>query len=138
MGTDLQEYTYHAWKRYNKIPQYENNIKIVNFHDGNIVKSFYCDVIKAERACKMESKRSAPLKSRTKASTVYFDLAVGAHWLRNRKDGNDMELIRKTANKFNKRMVAKGCLSKSEQEKLLGVSLAYEQILLPKMYESGG
>lgn len=59
------------------MPQFENKFKIVNFHDDNIVKSFYCDVLKAERACKLETERSAILKSRTKASTAYLTWQLG-------------------------------------------------------------
>jgi hypothetical protein len=81
--TDIQEYTYHAWKRYKNVPQYDNNIKIVNFHDGHIIKSFYCDVLGAERACKLETERlesNESVKTRSKASTAYVDLAIGLHW----------------------------------------------------------
>lgn len=129
------------------MPEYNNNIKIVNFHSGNIIKSFYCDVLKAEKACELESKREETLKTRAKDSTAYFDLAVGAHWLRNSKYSKDVKFFHETADRFKERMIAKGlveddlpkeCLSKSEQGKLLGVSLAYEKILLPETFESGG
>jgi len=144
--TDIQEYTYHSWKRYNAVPKYDDNIKIVNFHNGNIIKTFYCDVLKAEKSCELESERTETLKTRAKDSTAYFDLAVGTHWLRNNEDQNDKELFQKTAEKFKERMTSRGlveddlpkeCLSKSEQQKLLRVSLAYEKILLPETYEAG-
>jgi len=150
--TDIQEYTYHAWKRYNKVPAYEN-IKIVNFHGKNIIKSFYCDVIQAKGACKEEAKREQSqdtLKSRAKDNTVYYDLAAGTYWLFNKKDGvttYNMRKLQSIAEKMKERMASRGlsendlpieCLTKSEQEKLLSVSLAYEETLLPELYESGG
>ena len=64
------------------MPQFENKFKIVNFHDDIIVKSFYCDVLKAERACRLETERCATLRSRTKASAACFDLTVRNHWSR--------------------------------------------------------
>ena len=106
--TDIQEYAYHSWKRYNAVPEYDFNIKIVNFHSGNIIKSFYCDVLKAEKACELESKREETLKTRAKDSTAYFDLAVGAYLLRNSKYGKDVKLFHETADRFKERMIAKG------------------------------
>merc|ERR1712232_75469 len=149
--TDLQEYTYHAWKRYNKIPQYDNSIKIVNFHGGNIVQSFYCDVLEAESACKLESGRSETLTARSKTSTIYFDLAVRIHWLGHAEKEDDgyhtKEAFQIEADEIKERMSAMGfnegdlpkeCLTEAEKEKLLSVSLAYERILLPKTYALGG
>jgi len=149
--TDLQEYTYHAWKRYNKIPQYDNSIKIVNFHGGNIVESFYCDVLEAESACKLESGRSETLTARSKTSTIYFDLAVRIHWLGHAEKEDDgyhtKEAFQIEADEIKERMSAMGfnegdlpkeCLTEAEKEKLLSVSLAYERILLPKTYALGG
>jgi len=52
-----------------------------------------------------------------------------------------------TAEKFKERMAAKGmkeedlpkeCVTNSEQARLLNVSLAYEKVLLPESYASGG
>jgi len=147
---NLQEYTYHIWKRYKKIPQYDN-IKIVNFHSGNIVKSFYCDVLEAENACKLESERPETLKKRSKTSTIYFDLAVRNHWLGHayKEDGSshtkkefqgeaDVIKDRMSAMGFNEGDLPKECLTEAEKEKLLSVSLAYERILLPKTYALGG
>jgi len=160
--TDIQEYTYHAWRRYKEVPEYENNIKIVNFHDGHIIKSFYCDVLGAERACKLETKRlesNESVKTRSKASTAYFDLAMGLHSKERGRNllapeneaGHNQPITMKTfhdlGDRFKERMTAKGlveddlpkeCLSKSEQALLLNVSLAYEKILLPESYASGG
>ena len=160
--TDIQEYTYHAWMRYKKVPQYENNIKIVNFHDGHIIKSFYCDVLGAERACKLETERlesNESVKTRSKASTAYVDLAIGLHWkdtqlltlkLKNEEGHGEpitMQTFTELGDRFKERMAAKGlveddlpkeCLTKSEQTLLLNVSLAYEKILLPDSYASGG
>lgn len=157
--TDIQEYTYHAWKRYNSVPQYENKVKIVNFHDGHIIKSFYCDVLDAERACKMESERlekGGSKTTRSKSSTLYVDLAIGLYWkdkkLFDRLDYHrgekiTMQAFSSVGERFKERMTAKGysetdlpseCLTQSEQELLLNVSLAYEKILLPESFASGG
>ena len=152
--TDIQEYTYHAWKRYRKVPQFENNIKIVNFHDGHIIKSFYCDVLNAERACELETQRlesKESAKTRSKKSTVYVDLAIGVHGKKSVASGHDepmtMEMLHSMGDRFQERMAAKGfveddlpkeCLTKSEEASLLNVSLAYEKILLPESYASGG
>jgi hypothetical protein len=78
--TDIHEYTYHIWKRYKTAPEFENNIRVLNFHDGNIIKSFYCDVLGAEKACKLEQKRlegKQSLNTRLKADTELIDLAIG-------------------------------------------------------------
>ena len=70
----------HSWKRCKKMPLHENKIKIVNFYNRNAVKSFYCDALKAERACKLESEHSVTHESRTKASTACFNLEVRNYW----------------------------------------------------------
>ena len=158
---DIPEYTYHVWKRYKNVPEYgEDNIKIVNYHDGHIVKSFYCDVLGAERACKLETERleiGESVKSRLKASTAYADLAMGLYWkdkdllMRMSGEGRGENITMATFNewgdKFKERMTAKGlveddlpkeCLTKSEQTLFLNVSLAYEKILRTDLYNSGG
>ena len=158
---DIPEYTYHVWKRYKNVPEYgEDNIKIVNYHDGHIVKSFYCDVLGAERACKLETERlesGESVKSRLKASTAYVDLAMGLYWkdkdllMRMSGEGRGENITMATFNewgdKFKERMTAKGlveddlpkeCLTKSEQTLFLNVSLAYEKILRTDLYNSGG
>ena len=158
--TDIQEYTYHAWKRYKNVPQYDNNIKIVNFHDGHIVKSFYCDVLGAERACKVETERlenNGSVQTRSKASTAYVDLAIGLYWkdksLLVRTNGEEssepvtMKTFTALGDRFKERMTEKGlaeddlpkeCLTDLEQTLLLNVSLAYEKILQPGSYASEG
>jgi len=160
--TDIQEYTYHIWKRYKSVSQYDDSIKIINFHDGHIIKSLYCDVLGAERACEVETKRleqGGSVITRSKASTAYVDLAIGLHWkdqnilatMNGDGEGSSKPIIMKYFNEmgeiFKKRMTARGmneddlpkeCLSKSEQTLLLNVSLAYENILLPDSYTSGG
>jgi hypothetical protein len=144
------------------VPEYgEDNIKIVNYHDGHIVKSFYCDVLGAERACKLETERlesgTYGVTSRLKASTAYVDLAMGLYWKdkdllmrmsgEGRGDTVTMETFNEWGDKFKKRMTAKGlveddlpkeCLTKSEQTLFLNVSLAYEKILRTDLYNSGG
>ncbi len=158
---DIQEYTYHAWKRYKKVPQYDNNIKIVNFHDGHIIKSFYCDVLNADKACKVETDRLAKggsVQTRSKSSTTYVDLAIGLYWkdrmLFAASDADikigtkpTMETFYALAEIFKTRMAAKGkreddlpkeCLTSSERSLLLNVSLAYEKILLPESYAIEG
>ena len=143
--TDINEYTWHAYKRYSEIPEFDESIQIVNFHDGHIIKSFYCDVLKAPKACDLETKRLEEkqfTKTRSKSSTVLFDLAVGVHWSDPTNTGSEISIedFQKTAQKFQERMLAKGlkeddlpkeCLSEKEQQLLLGVSLEYERILLP-------
>lgn len=162
--TDVQEYTYHAWKRYNKVPEYENNVKIVNFHDGHIIKSFYCDVLGAKRACELETSRlesHESVKTRSKASTTYIDLAIGLYskdtsrnLLALESDKGELQVetismktFQDISKRFEERMTAKGfvegdlpkeCLTKSEQDLLLNVSLAYEKLLLPESYGNGG
>jgi hypothetical protein len=152
--TDIQEYTYHAWKRYKSVPQYDNNIKIVNFHDGHIIKSFYCDVLGAERACKVETERlenNGSVQTRSKASTAYVDLAIGLYWkdkdLLMLSEPITMNTFTALGDRFKERMAAKGlseddlpkeCLTDSEQTLLLNVSLAYEKILQPGSYAEGG
>ena len=58
-----------------------------------------------------------------------------------------MQTFTELGDRFKERMAAKGlveddlpkeCLTKSEQTLLLNVSLAYEKILLPDSYASGG
>ena len=158
---DVPEYTYQTWMRYKAVPEYNhNNIKVVNFHDGDVVKSMYCEVLSAENACKVETQRlesGKSIQSRPKVSTVLFDLAVGVYW----KDKNlllnmdefeggvniSKDTFLKWGDALNKRMVATGfteddlpkeCLTKSEENLLLDVSLAYEHILKAEVYYSGG
>ena len=156
--TDVDAYTYHIWSRYKKVPRLEDNIKIVNFHDGHIVKSFYCDVLGAKEACHLEQERlkeGNTFRTRTKSSTMYHELAVGVHWIdRNlllRMDQGEtvptIDTFSEWATIFKTRMTERGmtennlpkeCLSYAEQTLLLNVSLAYEKILLPAGYNSGG
>ena len=159
--TDFDTYTYHMWKRYKTVPQYDDKIKIVNFHDTDVVKSFYCDVLNAERACKTQTERLAKdesMKTRAKSTTALIDLAIGLHWrdtnlltpVNGREESVEpitMKALTDTADKFKERMAAKGmkeedlpkeCLTNSEQARLLNVSLAYEKVLLPESYASGG
>jgi hypothetical protein len=67
-----QEYTYHIWNRYKAVPSFRDSIKIVNFHDGHIVKAFYCDVLCAERG-------RASWKQRDLIKVQYLVCRVG-HW----------------------------------------------------------
>jgi hypothetical protein len=158
--TDMQEYTYHIWNRYKAVPSFRDSIKIVNFHDGHIVKAFYCDVLSAERACKLETERLASggsVTTRSKSSTLYVDLAIGVHWMNRNTSGEDekgsldplstMDTFSKVGEEFRKQMEVKGlveddlpkeCLTEEELTLLLDVSLAYETILLPDSYASGG
>ena len=157
--TDIQEYTYHIWKRYKDVPSFRDSIKIVNFHDGHVIKAFYCDVLSAERACKLETERlksGGSINTRSKSSTVYADLAIGVHWMDKNILGEDgkgpfdtltMNTFSEVGEKFRKRMEAKGfleddlpkeCLTEEELTLLLDVSLAYENILLPDSYATGG
>jgi len=157
--TDIEEYTYHIWKRYNDVPSFRDSIKIVNFHDGDIIKAFYCDVLSAERACKSETERlknGDSINTRSKSSTVYVDLAIGMHWMDVNILGEDgkgpfdaltMNTFSEVGEKFRKRMEAKGffeddlpkeCLTEEELTLLLDLSLAFENILLPDSYATGG
>merc|ERR1711997_495952 len=82
---DLPDYTYNLWKQYTKIPAFsDHNVKIVNYHDGHVVKSFYCDVLNSEKACKLESDRLdpyGPAKSPTEPLiSKYEDMAMGLNW----------------------------------------------------------
>jgi hypothetical protein len=157
--TDIQEYTYHIWKRYHDVPSFQDHIKIVNFHDGHIIKAFYCDVLSAERACKLETERltnSSSFHARSKSSTLYVDLAIGVHWMNTTMLGEEekepldpltMNTFVDKGENFRKQMEVKGfveddlpkeCLTKEELTLLLDVSLAYEKILLPDTYATGG
>ena len=150
--TDIGEYAYHMWKRYNVV--YKKNIKIVNFHDGHIIQSFYCDVLDAPNACNLEQDRRASVdtvKSNTKTSTSFVDLAIGLHFklggLRELTSSVTMKTFNKIGDRFNELMMSKGltehdlpreCLSNVEKSLLLRVSLEYERILLPDSFASGG
>ena len=157
--TDIQEYTYHIWKRYKAVPSFRDSIKIVNFHDRHIVQAFYCDVLSAERACKLETERQASgnsVNTRSKSSTLYVDLAIGVHWMNKNMFGENkkgplypltIETFSKVGEEFQKKMKAKGfveddlpkeCLTEDELTLLLDVSLAYEHILLHDSYATGG
>jgi hypothetical protein len=157
--TDIQGYTYHIWKRYNDVSSFRDSIKIVNFHDGHILKAFYCDVLSVERACELETERLArgnSVTTRSKSSTLYVDLAIGVHWMDRNMSGEDekgpldpltMDRFSKVGEEFQEQMEAKGfveddlpkeCLMEEELTLLLDVSLAYEKILLPDTYASGG
>ena len=147
--TDINEYTYHIWKRYKKVPEFEDNIRILDFHDGHIIKSFYCDVLGADNACKLEKGRletKQSLKTRSKADTALMDLPIGLSW-KDHSKSNSIGGYRELGEQFKKQMAAKGlfehglpkeCLTDTELTLLLNVSLAYEKILLPKSYASGG
>ena len=132
-----------AWMR--------KKIKIVNFHDCNIVKYFYCDVLKAERTHKLKSGHISTLKLAAKASTACFDLEVRNYWWRqaHKNDGSPdtKESFQGEADVIEGRVNAMGLdegdlpkefLVEAKQEKLLSVSLDYEKILLPKTYALGG
>ena len=157
--TDIQEYTYHIWKRYNNVPRFQDSIKIVNFHDGHIIKAFYCDVLSANNACKLETERltsGGSINTRSKSSTLYVDLAIGVHWMNKTMLGEyenepldplTMNTFFEEGEKFRKQMEANGfveddlpkeCLTEEELTLLLDVSLAYENILLPDTYATGG
>lgn len=155
--TDIAEYTWHIARRYKQVPRFKDSVKIVDFHKGDVVKLFYCDVLGAEGACRL---RNQPCdgepepKLRTKSSTVLYDLVVGAWvngalpWSDNESSsvGGDDSLIRWTevmADRLKEKGLTeedfpKECLSEREQTLLLNVSLAYEKILLPESYSRGG
>jgi len=142
--TDIGEYTYHIWKRYKVVHE---NIKIVNFHDGNIIQSFYCNVLHASNVCDMERKRAKEIKnekSNAKSSTALIDLAIGLHWEINK---GSIEHFRETSHRMSELLISKGlsesdlpkeCLSERESSLLLEVSLQYEQVLLPEVFRSHG
>eukprot|EP00591_Stephanopyxis_turris_P002545 CAMPEP_0195516464 /NCGR_PEP_ID=MMETSP0794_2-20130614/7180_1 /TAXON_ID=515487 /ORGANISM="Stephanopyxis turris, Strain CCMP 815" /LENGTH=381 /DNA_ID=CAMNT_0040645063 /DNA_START=493 /DNA_END=1638 /DNA_ORIENTATION=- len=157
---DVPEYTYQAWERYKAVPEYDrNNIKVVNFHDGDVVQSMYCEVLHAEHACKLETERVAKgvVITRPTTSTAYMDLAMGVYWnerdLILNMDGVERgeNITRDTFNEWadtlRERMDGKGyseddipkeCLTKREETLLLTVSLAYEWLLRADLYLSGG
>jgi hypothetical protein len=141
------------------VPSFQDHIKIVNFHDGHIIQAFYCDVLSAERACKLETERLTSgnsFNTRSKSSTLYVDLAIGLHWMNTTMLGEDekepldpltMNTFVDKGEKFRKHMEVKGfveddlpkeCLTEEELSLLLDVSLAYEKILLPDTYATGG
>lgn len=146
---DFPDYTYSLWERYTKVPVYKDNVKIVNFHDGHAVKSFYCDVLHAEKSCKLEASRlkvgkSEDFKTEPTASTL-VEVSMGLN------SGNSVISSKKRFNElgdwYAEKMAVRGlseadfpkeCLSHAETSMLLAVSLEYERILLPTHFSSGG
>ncbi len=142
------------------MPKYDNNFEIVNFHYGHIIKSFYCEVLSAEKECKVETDRLAKggsVNTRSKSSTSNVDLAIALHW----KDSLlfalsyiAADIAKPTKDTFNilveifkSRLAAKGmgaddlpkeCLTSSELSFLLKISLAYERNFLPESFAIDG
>jgi len=146
---DFPDYTFNLWKQYTKIPAFrDDDVKLVNYHDGHVVKSFYCDVLSSKKACKLESDRHVPYGS-AKFSTEpliskYEDMAMGLNW--NIGVGSKERfytLGKNYKNKIDRRglvedTLPKECLSEAEKNMLLMVSLEYERIMLPDFHSSGG
>ena len=160
---EVPNYSYDVWKRYKTLPEYDrNNIKIVNYNQGTVVKSMYCDVLGAKKACMLDKERTEVSgKSQESPSkppnTDYIDLAIGLYWTEKDKmmdiigESHDgpitMSKFQEWGAIFKRRMDAKGysehnlpkdCLTRSEQSTLLDISQAYEKILQSETYSSGG
>ena len=164
---DIDEYTSEIWKRFHALPEYDEKIKVVNFHKGDVVETFYCDVLDAKKACQTQKDRLATKntkRTRSKKSTTFIDIAIGMYWENKNNmlhssahetttsNDNDKQPITvksfgDMADRIKKRLLAKGmneedlpreCLSASEQNLLLDFSLAVEKLLLPDDYASGG
>ena len=146
---DFPDYTYNSWKQYIKIPAYKDSVKIVNFHDGHVVKSFYCNVLNAEKACKLESDRlenNEPNKFPAEpiVPNYHVEMAMGLKWTNGL---SSKERYYELGEKYKEDMARRGllegdlpreCLSHAETNMLLVVSLEYERIMLPDHYSSGG
>ena len=121
---DAPGYTYQVHQQYFNIAEYQSNIKIVNYHDDNVAKSFYCNILGAERACKMESDKPKQMThqlSKIRMPKESYTYEVGDNY-QDRLEDN----------------LPKECLSQAEKSMVLAVSLEYEKILLPDHYSSEG
>mmetsp|Transcript_32942 Transcript_32942/g.62945 ORF Transcript_32942/g.62945 Transcript_32942/m.62945 type:complete len:520 (-) Transcript_32942:69-1628(-) len=145
---DVPGYTYNLWEQYNIIPAFRDNVKIVNFHDGHIVKSIYCDVLHAENACNLESDRfekNESAKSPTESFvSKYVEIEMGLY----RSGGVGFKerfynLGDSSKEKMDRRGLAeedlpKDCLDQSEMSMLLMASLEYERIMLSDYHSYRG
>jgi len=134
------------WKRYVEIPAYEENIVIMNYHDDHHVDTFYCDVLNAEKACKLERlQKEEPARSHTDLiDPKYVEMAMG---LNRGSELTSMERIHEFAYRYEQKMAQRGlseddlpteCLSQAEMGILLKVSMEYERMLLPQHHSLGG
>merc|ERR1712029_54614 len=146
---DFPDYSYNIWKQYIEVPDYEDKVNVITFHDEDGLKSFYCDVLRAEKACQQESGRLHNSKS-TKSSynslvvPKYVEMAMG----QGESDGqSSKEYFYKLGERYKERMesrnlsevdLPKQCLSQAETSMLLKVSLEYELMLLPDKYHDEG
>ena len=134
-------------QRYSKVPAYKDSIRVVNIHDGYATKSFYCDLLNAEKACKLETDRVNNTMAGKAPSIVtvpkHVELAMGLNW--NRGITSKKQIL-DLGTKYVEKMDGIGlsetdlpqeCLSPAETSMLLKVSLEYEEILLPDDGDDG-
>ena len=137
-------HTYNVWEQYISIPTFRDNVKIVNFHDGHIIKSIYCDVLQAANACKLESDRfenNGATKSPTESFvSKYVEMEMGISWSGG-KGSN--EKFYNLGDSFKEKMDGRGllekdlpkdCLNQAEMSMLLKASLEYEQIMVSEYH----
>ena len=137
---DVPEYSYQLLKEYNKIREYRDKIKIVNFHDGPIAQSFYCDVLNAKKACKLESDRlgnATHIESSTTMVSSFAEMAMDLKKMNIMSSNIELHLI---ANELKEKLALGGlsendlpkeCLTTAEISLLLKVSLEFKRALLP-------
>merc|ERR1711937_357376 len=133
---------YQLWAQYKDVVDDESHLKIVPFEEGRAVKSFYCDVLRAERACKLESDslegRESVEDPAESGVPKHTEMAMGLAWSTWR-DGLVDEQKKKMAQRGLKDDdLPKKCLTRAETSMLLAVSLEYEKILLPGRHPAGG
>ena len=119
-----------------------DNIKIYNMHeDNNVVKTFYCSVLKAEHACK-EAIENPPPESNVGFSTVFDAIAVAAH----KKGIVPGNFTRKGAtlvisNFFSDKLITqsdlpKDCFEEEDMARIMEKSKVVESMLLPTYFAS--
>ena len=119
-----------------------DNIKIYNMHeDNNVVKTFYCSVVKAEHACK-EAIENPPPESNVGFSTVFDAIAVAAH----KKGIVPGNFTRKgatlvTSNFFSDKLITqsdlpKDCFEEEDMARIMEKSKVVESMLLPTYFAS--
>ena len=119
-----------------------DNIKIYNMHeDNNVVKTFYCSVLKAEHACK-EAIENPPPESNVGFSTVFDAITVAAH----KKGIVPGNFTRKGAtlvisNFFSDKLITqsdlpKDCFEEEDMARIMEKSKVVESMLLPTYFAS--
>ncbi|KAL3914578.1 MAG: hypothetical protein SGARI_000049 [Bacillariaceae sp.] len=157
--TDLKEYTYFIAKQYEEVPRFAGNVHIVNYHEDDTASDLYCNVLShAMNTCKTSALKggnatdvqsAGPNKVLDKEH-AFVELALGAymkgklsapgagtsgfhsqvqHWAH-------MIESRLEESKFTFDDLPVECLEDFEMQRLLQVSLAYEQDLLPQFFAS--